>query len=98
MVQRLYRWYLLKVLFLTICFEKTTSRYGYETCQSGNKQLAFPIIRTNYKKRFFTHNGITYKNDSLHIDKRTKKQTSFLELFQKLAITQNMMINLETKK
>ena len=33
-------------------FENTTSRHGYQTCQSAEKHLAFPVIRTNYKKTF----------------------------------------------
>ena len=44
-------------------FENTTSRHGYQTRQSANKQFAFPVIRTNYKKRFFTYNGMKIWNN-----------------------------------
>ena len=52
--------------------EKTTSRHGYQTRQSANKQFAFPIIRTNYKKRFFTYNGIKIRN-YIPLQKREQK-------------------------
>ena len=55
-------------------FEKTTSRNCYQTRQSANKQLAFPIVRTNYKKRFFTYNGIKiWSNIPLQIRQQKNK-------------------------
>ena len=44
-------------------FEKTSSRHNYQTRQSTDKQFAYPVIRTNYKKRFFTYNGIKIWNN-----------------------------------
>ena len=64
-------------------FENTTSRHGYQTHQSMKKQFAFPILRTNYKKRFFTYNGIKIWNSiPLHI-REQKNKNRFCKYFRK---------------
>ncbi len=63
-------------------FEKTSSRHSYQTRQSTEKRFAFPVIRTNYKKRFFTYNGIKiWNNIPLHI-REQKSKSMFCKHFK----------------